>query len=679
MLRHLANQAKLEKEELAQISSWPELQFSAEDKAQLNTIDLFTEIMDSSIRIDIKASKKGQEDNVCIIPSQYILYALKIKSFATNLYSYIEALELIRADGDKHNLKAIIEAKDTDIELFEHLDEYSKSLVLKPFNDKDERVGGKELINNPSGDIKVRSNTDFFGSIILKVLSIPDESSSIIGKVIYQLCEHPEVYSYLEKQFNQKLPFVRISKKARFIAEGVFRYFWELDELKGFSDIKSYTLENYNAASTPFNTSSIFKLSSSLLSEDDLTSAGTLRYFVEPLAFIDGTGLYVYLTTQWTNTEDDEWKLSFEKLKSIFEEKYPQFSIVEESGFFKLMSKSSQQEDAHTPAAMHASNVIYYGAPGTGKSHTINESIVEEYTVRTVFHADTQNSDFLGCLKPKMQGDAIRYEFRSGPFTNAIIKALQKPSEQHWLVIEEINRAPAAAVFGEIFQLLDREPSGESTYSINLSDLDMIQHIEIETGKILEQGMLKIPSNLSLFATMNSSDQAVMPLDTAFKRRWNFRYIPLDFDNSYTTNGKACSNGVLHIQDEATIDEAHQEKRISWKDFAIAINQILTENGIPEDKHLGPFFLSDNELTDENRNESLTGKLFMYLWDDVLRHGMSDLVFNSEINTYGQLTRHYQSNKPVFSSHFYSLVKDQLRPIEGDDIVTEDGNENEPS
>lgn len=322
-------------------------------------------------------------------------------------------------------------------------------------------------------------------------------------------------------------------------------------------------------------------------------------------------------------------------------------------------------------------NIIYYGAPGTGKSHTINESIVEEYAVRTVFHADTHNSDFLGCLKPKMQGDDIRYEFRSGPFTNAIIKALREPTEQHWLVIEEINRAPAAAVFGEIFQLLDREPSGESTYSINLSDLDMIHHIEKETGKVLDQGMLKIPSNLSLFATMNSSDQAVMPLDTAFKRRWNFRYIPLDFDNSYTASGKACSNGVLHIQDETSIDEAPQEKRISWKDFARAINQILTENGIPEDKHLGPFFLSDNELTDENRNESLTGKLFMYLWDDVLRHGMSDIVFNSEINTYGQLTRHYQSKKPVFSSQFYSLVKDQLHPIEGDDIVTEDGNENE--
>jgi 5-methylcytosine-specific restriction protein B len=322
-------------------------------------------------------------------------------------------------------------------------------------------------------------------------------------------------------------------------------------------------------------------------------------------------------------------------------------------------------------------NVIYYGAPGTGKSHSINESINEDYAVRTVFHADTQNSDFLGCLKPKMNGETIGYNFRSGPFTDAIIKSYQNPNVQHWLVIEEINRAPAAAVFGEIFQLLDREPTGQSTYSINLSDQDMIQHIERETGKILDKGMLKIPSNLSLLATMNSSDQAVMPLDTAFKRRWNFRYIPLDFDNSYTENGKACSDGFLHIQDQTSIDEDPQEKQISWKEFAVAINQILTDNGIPEDKHLGPFFLSDNELTPENRTESLTGKLFMYLWDDVLRHGMSDLVFNSEINTYGQLTRDYQNKKPVFSDFFYSLVHTKLSPTEENSPVIENNNENE--
>jgi len=324
-------------------------------------------------------------------------------------------------------------------------------------------------------------------------------------------------------------------------------------------------------------------------------------------------------------------------------------------------------------------NVIYYGAPGTGKSHSINESIKEDYTVRTVFHADTQNSDFLGCLKPLMHGDTIRYGFRSGPFTDAIIKAYLNPNMQHWLVIEEINRAPAAAVFGEIFQLLDREPDGQSTYSINLSDLDMIHYIEKETGKNLEKGMLKIPSNLSLLATMNSSDQAVMPLDTAFKRRWNFKYIPLDFVNSYTKNGKACSCGVLYIQDETSVGDTPQEKQVSWKDFAKAINEILTENSIPEDKHLGPFFLSDNELNDENRGESLTGKLFMYLWDDVLRHGMTDEVFNPKIKTYGQLTRSYQNKETVFSSKFLGLVKEHLEPIEEESPAKDDGNDNEGS
>lgn len=321
-------------------------------------------------------------------------------------------------------------------------------------------------------------------------------------------------------------------------------------------------------------------------------------------------------------------------------------------------------------------NIIYYGAPGTGKSHSINESIDEDYTVRTVFHADTQNSDFVGCLKPHMDGDTIKYSFRSGPFTNAIVNAYLSPSIQHWLVIEEINRAPAAAVFGEIFQLLDREPNGESTYSINLSDLDMLQYIEEKTGKVLNSGLLKLPSNLSILATMNSSDQAVMPLDTAFKRRWNFKYIPLDFENSDRDGGKAYSEGFLYLQDEILVKETATEKQISWKDFALAINTILTENGIPEDKHLGPFFLSDNELDENNRRDSLTGKLFMYLWDDVLRHGMTDEVFNSEIKTYGQLTRNYQNSEPVFNSKFFGLVQDKLTPI-AEVIAKEDGNDDE--
>jgi hypothetical protein len=326
-----------------------------------------------------------------------------------------------------------------------------------------------------------------------------------------------------------------------------------------------------------------------------------------------------------------------------------------------ILSELPMKHSSEEPVFLKGgTNVIYYGAPGTGKSHTIDSVIDEDYTIRTVFHADTQNSDFVGCLKPKMKGDTIHYEFRSGPFTNAIIHAYQNPSLHNYLVIEELNRAPAAAVFGEIFQLLDRKPTGESSYSINVSDIDMINHIELETGITLNKGMLKIPSNLSFLATMNSSDQAVMPLDTAFKRRWNFRYIPLDFDNSYTDDGKPCSDGVLLIQEHSL--EENITKQVEWKDFALAVNTVLTENSVPEDKHLGPFFLSDNELIAEKREESLTGKLFMYLWDDVLRHGMKELIFNTDIKTYGQLIRSHEENQPIFSEHFYELLSDKLQP-----------------
>ena len=337
--------------------------------------------------------------------------------------------------------------------------------------------------------------------------------------------------------------------------------------------------------------------------------------------------------------------------------------------FYDVGSKSVITLQASV--AMPGVNIIYYGAPGTGKSHTIDDEVKEKDPVRTVFHADTTNSDFMGCLKPKMNGGVIVYEFRPGPFTIAVCNAIKDPDQHHWLIIEEINRAPAAAVFGEIFQLLDRVGgTGCSRYSITLSDLDMKAYVENETGITLVQGKLSLPGNLTLLATMNSSDQAVMPLDTAFKRRWQFRYIPLDFNVAYMSRGNPCAVGNLQIT-----DRTGSEIEVSWKNFATTINTILTEQDIPEDRHLGPFFLSEEEMK-SNPKEALTGKLFMYLWDDVLRHGMKDTVFDSEIKTYGQLTRRYNKNEKIFSDGFYNVLesgqavtKPQLREVAEDSPV----------
>lgn len=308
-------------------------------------------------------------------------------------------------------------------------------------------------------------------------------------------------------------------------------------------------------------------------------------------------------------------------------------------------------------------NYIYYGAPGTGKSHQLHELTKGDRKVVTVFHPDTQNSDFIGSLKPTNVNGAITYAFRPGPFTTALLEALKKPEQNIYLVIEEINRAPAAAVFGELFQLLDRE-SGASKYEIDFTDLDMQVYIneQLKAADLDELTKLSIPANLSLLATMNSSDQAVMPLDTAFKRRWSFRYMKLDFDNP------AVSSQNLRIM---TTQGAYD---ITWKDFANkVINHQLKEMKVPEDRLIGPFFLNSTELSNsETSNEAISGKLFVYLWDDVLRHKGRDIIFDKSIGTFGELHEQFiECEKSVFSEEIESLIISNGNTVDGDAGVVE--------
>lgn len=295
-----------------------------------------------------------------------------------------------------------------------------------------------------------------------------------------------------------------------------------------------------------------------------------------------------------------------------------------------------------------SNNIIFYGAPGTGKSHQLNELTESDRKIVTVFHPDTQNSDFIGSLKPTNVSGSVTYAFRPGPFTTALLEALKNPEQNVYLVIEEINRAPAAAVFGELFQLLDRE-NGASKYEIDFTDPDMQAYIneELKAVGLDERSKLSIPANLSLLATMNSSDQAVMPLDTAFKRRWSFRYMKLDFENP------AVSSQNLRIMTTQGV------YYITWKDFANkVINHQLKEMKVPEDRLIGPFFLNSTELSNsETSNEAISGKLFVYLWDDVLRHKGRNIIFDKNIGTFGELHEQFiEGKKPVFSEVIESLI-----------------------
>ncbi|MCP9136824.1 AAA family ATPase [Acinetobacter baumannii] len=313
---------------------------------------------------------------------------------------------------------------------------------------------------------------------------------------------------------------------------------------------------------------------------------------------------------------------------------------------YKTSKAGSSEDDEELE--QKAQNIIYYGAPGTGKSHDIDKNTKPNNSVRTVFHPETQYSDFVGCLRPSMGEDGIEYNFKSGPFIEALIKAFKDPENRYYLIIEEINRAPAAAVFGELFQLLDRDNSGKSKYSIDINDKDLLKLLNAELPGRFPENKLYIPDNLSLYATMNSSDQAVMPMDTAFKRRWKFKYKPLDFSEAPTGNFN-----ISFSKDT--------RKSISWKNFATAVNTILSQEGIPEDRHLGPWFVNVNEIKEpKNAQKTLTGKILMYLWDDVLRHTERSKLFYSEIKTFGLLIKKLENNEVIFSEAFLNKLEEEL-------------------
>ncbi|MDV5263103.1 hypothetical protein [Acinetobacter baumannii] len=146
---------------------------------------------------------------------------------------------------------------------------------------------------------------------------------------------------------------------------------------------------------------------------------------------------------------------------------------------------------------------------------------------------------------------------------------------------------------------------------------------------------------------MNSSDQAVMPLDTAFKRRWKFEYMPLDFSTS--------PSGYFKINTESG------EKTVSWSQFAQVVNLILSTLSIPEDRHLGPWFVNENEIFDQkNAKKTLTGKVLMYIWDDVLRHSERSALFNTDIKTFGSLVKKIENNEIIFSENFLKVLEKEI-------------------
>lgn len=290
-------------------------------------------------------------------------------------------------------------------------------------------------------------------------------------------------------------------------------------------------------------------------------------------------------------------------------------------------------------------NIVVYGTPGCGKSFHVQNTLLKEFGVandeqhriRTTFYQDYTNTDFVGQIIPKVKEDkSVTYEFNPGPFALAMKMAIEHSNEPVALVIEELNRGNAASIFGDIFQLLDRTEEGKSQYKItNVNLQDYLN--KVFKDKNIHFDYIVIPSNLYIVATMNTSDQNVFTLDTAFKRRWKFEKLPNVFakDHEYAEYYVPGMTGV------------------TWRHLVDSINRYIVKNAdelSSEDKQLGVYFIGKETLckeqtgeTDVVKKKEFAYKLLEYLWDDVAKYNHVDW-FGADIKTLDQLIAEYMEN-----------------------------------
>jgi len=301
-------------------------------------------------------------------------------------------------------------------------------------------------------------------------------------------------------------------------------------------------------------------------------------------------------------------------------------------------------------------NILLYGVPGAGKSYTIEHEYCKDESrmERLVFHPDYTYSDFVGQILPNVSDGMVSYRFTPGPFTNLVKKAYTNPDTEYFLVIEEVNRGNAPAIFGEVFQLLDRKavinemdddgyPIGTSEYGITNADIANAVY-----GN--PNYKVRIPSNMSIIGTMNTSDQNVFTLDTAFQRRWDMRMIENSFDKA----------------DVGFANHPILDTTVTWKTFCTSINKIILDKNVrmtsSEDKRLGVYFVHLRDLVyDENadnpdleeldrakaerNNSRFPEKVLKYLWDDAFKFSREDIFEVSQYNSLEAVVRKFKNEK----------------------------------
>lgn len=388
-------------------------------------------------------------------------------------------------------------------------------------------------------------------------------------------------------------------------------------------------------------------------------------------------------------------------INEIYSDKY----LIEiDNNSYRLYELDSRKNEQNTDVKKEADEdkplefgdftprqIIYYGAPGTGKSHTIKKEEDEGKItcIRTTFHPDSDYATFVGCYKPHKikNSQCLTYEFVEQAFLEAYKQAWMNPEEEIALVIEEINRGNCAQVFGDIFQLLDRSDDGWSTYPIK-ADTDIAEHlkelrIQGYTATMNKRfgldkegkdrypdrdwfGFMALPPNMSILATMNTSDQSLFPIDSAFKRRWDWKYIKIK--KGKKENGEELGwNIQIKDANGEPVKIIGESTKLPWWNFIQKVNEIIASMTSSADKQLGYFFCKPSEKANETDEkptiitaDTLVGKVIFYLWNDVFKdYGFED----ASLFTYQEEKNGKKTEKDLAFADFYDEEGEQVNTV----------------
>ena len=412
------------------------------------------------------------------------------------------------------------------------------------------------------------------------------------------------------------------------------------------------------------------------------------------LSFLKKEKIFDYAPDKWENakefyeiTEPEELKKIIDDLKSdslfvnrdVSDNQYYRSNALEQYYNFLLYKKGIKEIPSENLPVEEDNTLtkqkIFFGAPGTGKSFKVNEAVQNQQVFRTTFHPDYDYAQFVGAYKPKKEGEKITYSFVPQVFAKAYAAAWKlylaagnasTAENQVYLVIEEINRGNCAQIFGDIFQLLDRNGNGFSDYSIDI-DSDFADWLKKDSkdglqtfwnnytgfsyekdGKVthpVSETKIALPPNLNILATMNTSDQSLFPMDSAFKRRFDWEYVPINYEKA-----------------EADFIVGDASFNFKWLDFLKKVNADIYKVTQSEDKQMGEFFIKPKNK-DYITLDEFRSKVLFYLWDSVYKDELdSKLVFHFAYPEKGPDVTFQR----LFNSDFVEILKKMLANLDNE-------------